>query len=66
MSEASDALVLVVSEETGAISVARGGTLKRKLTNGELLEMLSEFVIGSEEEKPAKIKNRRRKSDEKD
>ncbi len=66
MSEASDALVLVVSEETGAISVARGGTLKRKLTNGELLEILSEFVIGSEEEKPAKIKNRRRKSDEKD
>lgn len=66
MSEASDALVLVVSEETGGISVARGGTLKRKLTNGELLEILSEFVIGSEEEKPAKIKNRRRKSDEKD
>lgn len=66
MSEASDALVLVVSEETGVISVARGGTLKRKLTNGELLEILSEFVIGSEEEKPAKIKNRRRKSDEKD
>lgn len=66
MSEASDALVLVVSEETGAISVAQGGVLKRKLTNGELLEILSQFVIGTDEDKPSKKKSRRRKNDEKD
>ena len=66
MSESSDALVVVVSEETGAISAARAGVLKRGLTNGELLEMLSDFLIGSEEEKPGRLKGRRRKNDEKD
>ena len=66
MSEASDALVLVVSEETGAISVARAGSLKRKLTNGELLEILSGFMIGDDDEKPSKKKGKRRKNDEKD
>lgn len=66
MSEASDALVLVVSEETGDISVARAGNLKRKLTNGELLEILSDFLIGDDNEKPSKKKSKRRKNDEKD
>ncbi len=40
MSEASDAVVVIVSEETGAISVAVGGMLKRHLapqTLGQLL-----------------------------
>ena len=32
MSEATDAVVVIVSEENGAISVASGGMLKRKLT----------------------------------
>lgn len=39
MSEASDALVVIVSEETGAISVAENGVLKRHL-DGETLEKL--------------------------
>lgn len=66
MSEISDALVLVVSEETGAVSAAQGGTLRRNLTSGEILEVLSLFIVGSEEEKGGRRKNRRRKSDEKD
>lgn len=40
MSEVSDALVVVVSEETGAVSVAQGGILDRKVTREELREKL--------------------------
>ncbi len=40
MSEASDALVVVVSEETGAISVAEGGILKRHLAPETLEKLL--------------------------
>ncbi len=39
MSENSDAVVVLVSEETGAISVAVGGMLKRHLMT-ETLELL--------------------------
>ena len=61
MSEASDALVVVVSEETGAISVAQGGTLRRGLTSGELLETLNAFLLPDEEKSP---KHHRRKHHE--
>lgn len=40
-SEVSDACVLVVSEETGAISLARSGTLYRNLTTDTLRSVLS-------------------------
>ncbi len=40
MSEASDAVVVVVSEETGAISVAVGGVLKRHLAPQTLFKLL--------------------------
>ena len=40
MSEVSDALIIVVSEETGAVSVAQGGVLDRKVTREELREKL--------------------------
>lgn len=40
MSEASDAVVVIVSEENGAISVASGGMLKRHLTPQTLEKLL--------------------------
>ncbi|MBI3292270.1 MAG: TIGR00159 family protein [Elusimicrobia bacterium] len=43
LSEISDALVLVVSEETGIISLARGGRLQRGLDPEELREQLTEL-----------------------
>ena len=41
MSEVSDALIIVVSEETGAVSVAQGGLLSRNITEKESREKLS-------------------------
>ena len=40
MSEVSDAVVVIVSEETGAISVAVGGMLKRHLAPQTLERLL--------------------------
>ncbi len=51
MSEATDAVVVVVSEETGAISVAVGGMLKRHLAP-QTLERLLRNELCREEEKP--------------
>jgi DNA integrity scanning protein DisA with diadenylate cyclase activity len=40
VSEETDAVAVVVSEETGAISVAIGGKLYKNLTEEELKELL--------------------------
>ena len=61
MSEHSDALVIVVSEETGAISVAHKGTLERNVTSGELLETLNAFLVPDEGEKNKSFRISRRK-----
>ena len=45
MSENSDAIVAVVSEETGAISVAEKGILKRNISDGDLREILMKNFI---------------------
>ena len=50
MSEASDALVVIVSEETGAISVAERGMLKRHLTRDTFEKLLRNGLMP--EEKP--------------
>ncbi|MBQ1223147.1 MAG: DNA integrity scanning protein DisA nucleotide-binding domain protein, partial [Oscillospiraceae bacterium] len=45
LSEVTDSLVIIVSEETGGISVAEGGILKRNLTPQTLSSLLkNEFV----------------------
>ena len=51
MSEVSDAVVVIVSEETGAISVAVGGTLKRHLAP-QTLERLLRKELCREEQNP--------------
>ncbi|MBQ2704356.1 MAG: diadenylate cyclase CdaA [Clostridia bacterium] len=55
MSENSDAIVVVVSEETGIISVAKDGNLKRNLTASELLEYLKNALIKEEENTESKF-----------
>jgi diadenylate cyclase len=47
MSQESDALVLIVSEETGDISIADRGVLIRKLTTDALRELLIEGLEGA-------------------
>ncbi len=47
ISENTDAIVLVVSEETGIVSMARDGELKRPLTVKMLEEILNEIFSGS-------------------
>ncbi|MDR0381543.1 MAG: diadenylate cyclase CdaA [Oscillospiraceae bacterium] len=54
MSENSDALVVVVSEESGSISVADGGMLKRHLDPETLGLLLKQEMMPSGEEIPAR------------
>ena len=51
MSEASDAVVVIVSEETGAISVAISGMLKRHLAPQTLERLLRNELCHDEKEK---------------
>lgn len=48
ISEHSDAVVVVVSEETGVISCVQGGSLKRYLTPENLLKLLKEELVAEE------------------
>ncbi len=51
MSEQCDATVVVVSEETGVVSVAKNGVLTRNVSNGKLREiLLDEFIVKEAEE----------------
>ncbi len=54
MSENSDALVIVVSEETGTISVALDGQLSRDLTRDGLVTVLQKYMPGTSAEKKKK------------
>lgn len=51
MSENSDAVVVIVSEETGTISIAEDGHLIRNLDKSSLKNILVELLIGEENEK---------------
>ena len=54
MSENSDAVVVIVSEETGTISVANGGMLKRHLKAETLENLLRNELLTAEEAEPKK------------
>ena len=56
MSEVSDALVITVSEETGAVSVAQGGELTRSINEAELRVKLEEVQHKSSETNRIKAK----------
>ncbi len=53
MTEMSDSVALVVSEETGKISVAVGGDLIRNLSIASLSKLLNKLLIYSDAEKQA-------------
>ena len=67
MSEESDAVIVVVSEETGRISVAHDGILDTNITDETLTRILLSTVgknTEEESEKNAKGKRRRRKHED--
>lgn len=68
LSEECDAVVVVVSEETGVVSIAVGGQLIRDLDRSSLFEKLSALIMPGEKEKKndllsALFKNRKEKKD---
>ena len=71
MSEVSDAVVVVVSEETGAISVAVGGMLKRHLAPQTLERLLRQELcpddeLKKEEDLVLKLKQKLQKKEKKE
>ncbi|MBP9988251.1 MAG: diadenylate cyclase CdaA, partial [Ruminococcus sp.] len=46
ISEKSDAVVVVVSEETGKISIACGGNIERDISDGVLIERMMGYLLG--------------------
>ncbi len=68
MSERSDAVVVIVSEETGAISVAQDGLLKRHLTADTFESLLRQELLPQESENGgwlSRLKRAKGNSDEK-
>lgn len=61
MSEHSDALIIVVSEETGVVSVANNGSLERNVSSGELIETVTDFLKTDSAENGSALKILRRK-----
>ena len=56
MSESADSVLVVVSEETGSISVAIGGMLKRHLAPKTLEKLLVNELISEPEQKNSTLK----------
>ncbi len=56
LSQDSDALIIIVSEETGTISLATGGRLQRPLTKEQLREKLFAGLTTTTDEEPATSK----------
>ena len=56
VSEATDSITVIVSEETGRVSVAFEGTLKRELDRDTLKEELQKLIEENESAKGRKLK----------
>ncbi len=54
MSEATDTIILIVSEETGQISVARNGTIYHNLSNQEIRSKVREYLTEETKKKDKK------------
>ncbi|MCQ2479622.1 MAG: diadenylate cyclase, partial [Clostridia bacterium] len=63
LSEQCDAVVVVVSEERGKISIAHKGVLKRDISEGELYDKLAEYFAPVDIIRNKKIMTGRRKAD---
>ena len=61
MSENSDAIVVILSEETGMISVAEGGELQRNFTPETLEKTLADRILWNQDNTESKKKFRLRK-----
>jgi uncharacterized protein (TIGR00159 family) len=48
MSEATDSLILIVSEETGQVSLAKNGKILHNLSFQEVREMINYYLMGEE------------------
>ena len=55
MSECADSVLVVVSEETGSISVAIGGMLKRHLSPDMLRKLLENELLDSEKQEKSRL-----------
>ncbi len=66
MSENSDALVIVVSEETGQISVAENGVLTRNFTRDKLHHLLTESLIPKQTDSKLRLKRRSKEKEAQD
>ncbi len=60
MSENSDALVVIVSEETGTISLAEAGELTRNFTKDTLAKALADRILWNQEERKVPVWRRRK------
>ena len=68
VSEVSDSLTVIVSEETGAISLAMNGALTRDIDSGDLRQRINEILGRSDSDNKRRsflhIRDRRGKKDE--
>lgn len=66
MSENSDAMIIVVSEETGIISVVHNAVMTRNVEHGELNEIISNYLISDGKDTFfSSLSKRRKNRDEK-
>lgn len=63
MSETTDTIILVVSEETGQLSLARNGTIFHNLSNQEIRAKIKEYLM-EDDKKKEKSKSEKPESEE--